>query len=65
MSVCVSGFFYWTDSGDSGIEDDRIFIVNKRSQVKVGNTQSVLNSYKSVIDSIDMHFPRLAVEENR
>ncbi len=47
-----------------GIADERIFIVDKRSQVKIGKAQDMLSGYKAVIDNINSHFPRLFEQRN-
>jgi hypothetical protein len=47
----------------TGVKEDKIFIVNVRGQVKVGPASrvEVLESYKSVTDNIDLHFPMLKI----
>ncbi len=47
-----------------GIADERIFIVDKRSQVKIGKAHDKLSGYKAVIDNINSHFPRLSEQRN-
>jgi len=51
------------------VKEDKIFIVNVRGQVKVGHASKVevLESYKSVIDDIDVHFPilKMAPQQSR
>ncbi len=47
-----------------GVEDDRIFIVNRRSEVRLGKQQGFIGSYRDVIDDIDTHFPLLPNSKN-
>jgi hypothetical protein len=59
----LHSFVAWSDV-TIGVQDDRIFIVNRRSEVRLGKQQGFFGSYRDVISDIDTHFPLLPNSKN-